>query len=355
MKRSTFLFSIASLLFFGQGCLGPAKGPAGPDLGVYKTLDGGQTWTHKRTLVSGPKITGAVASMSILTMVFDPQDRSTIYLGTAENGIVFTRDGGDSWQRSKSLTTGRVNAVAVDAKNKCTVYAASGNKLYKTSTCGLDWSQIFFNPRTDVSFTRIAVDWYNPTILFAGSSDGDVFRSVDSGEHWQVAKRVDGIPITSIVIDPRDSRVIYAGTQSDWIWKSADGGVTWAQIKKQFGDDLPDARRIVQIVADPVAANVVYSVSKYGILKSLDGGASWTPQKLTSPPSTMKINALAIDPKNNQRLVFAGVATLQFSDDGGASWTPKKLPTTQTGSSLLIDPLETNTIFLGTVPAPQKK
>ncbi len=352
----SFLMTVCAFTLFGQGCLGPAtKSPTGPDLGVYKTSDGGQTWVNKRALISGPKITGAVAGMSILAMGFDPQDRNTIYLGTAEHGIVFTRDGGDSWQRPKTLTTARVSAVVVDAKNKCTVYAASGNKIYKTDTCGLDWSQIFFNPRTDVSFTKLALDWYNPTIVFAGSSDGDLFRSSDSGVSWRVSKRVDGIPITSIVIDPRDSRVIYVGTQSDGIWKSADGGLAWTQIKKPFSDDLQDARRIAQIVPDPVAANVVYSVSKYGILKSTNGGESWTSLKLTSPPSSIKINAFAIDPKNNRRLIFTGVATLQFSEDGGATWTPKKLPTTQTGSSLLIDPLETNTIFLGTIPAPQKK
>lgn len=354
-KRATLFVPLLSLTLLGQGCFGPSKtGPTGPDGGVLKTTDGGQVWVNKKALVSGPKVTAAVASMSVLSMVFDPQDRNTIYLGTAENGVIFTLDAGDSWQQAKTLGSGRVNSVAVDAKNKCTVYAASANKIFKTETCGRDWSQIFFNPRTDVTFTRIVVDWYNPTILYAGSSDGDIFRSSDSGVSWQVSKRVDGVAITSIVVDPRDSRITYVGTQSDGIWKTSDGGATWQQIKKQFGEEYGDARRVIQVVPDPVEANVVYIVSRYGILKSPDGGNSWNALNLTSPPGTIKINALAIDPKNNKHLVYTGVSTLQFSTDGGVTWTPKKLPTTQAGSAILIDPSETNTIYLGTVPPPQK-
>lgn len=354
MKRIHFLLPLLALTLLGQGCFGPSKttGPTGPDGGVWKTTDSGTTWVNKKALVAGPKVSAGAASVTVLSMAFDPQDRLAVYLGTSENGVVYSVDGGESWQQSKALGSGRVNSVAVDPKNKCTVYAVSANKIFKTETCGRDWNQIFYDPRTDKFFTQIFVDWYNPTILYTGTNDGDIFRSADAGVSWQTAKRVDGNSITSIAMDPRDSRIIYVGTQNEGIWKTADSGTTWTQIKKQFGEDYSDARRVIQVVPDPVEANVVYSVSKYGILRSADGGDTWKALQLTSPPSTIKINALAIDPKNNRHLVFTGVATLQFSTDGGATWTPKKLPTTQSGGKLLIDPIETGTIYLGTVPPP---
>ncbi len=355
MKHLFIVIPLFSLVLLGQGCLGPtSSGPKGPDLGVYKTIDSGKTWINKRVLVTGPKVTGSVASMSILSMAFDPQDRNTIYLGTAENGVVFTLDGGDSWQQAKTLNAGRVNAIAVDSKNKCTMYATSGNKIFKTETCSRDWKQIFFNPRTEITFTRLALDWYNPTNLFAGTSDGDILLSTDAGEHWQTSHRVDGVPITSLVVDPRDSRILYAGTQSHGIWKTKDSGATWMQNKKQFGDDYQSAWRVTQVLPDPIDAKVVYSVSRYGILKSIDEGETWKALTLTAPPGTVKIHALAIDPKNNKRLIYTGVSTLQFSDDGGITWAAKKLPTTQAGNALLIDPLETSSVYLGTVPAPAK-
>ncbi len=348
------LLAGVTLALFGQGCGTTSTGPTGPDMGVWKTVDGGVTWVNKKAYVSGPKVTAGTASLSVLSMDFDPQDRTAIYLGTAENGVVYSLDSGESWQQSKSLGSGKVNDVAVDPKEKCTVYAVSGNKIYKTVTCGRDWNQVFYNPRTDTAFTQVAIDWYNPLTIYAGTSDGDIYRSIDSGVSWQTSQRIDGNGITSLVVDPHDSRIVYAGTQSQGIAKTTDGGATWTQIKKEFGDQYADGVRVLQVVPDPVTANVIYDVSRYGLLKSTDGGATWTGLQLTSPPGTIKINALAIDPKNNQHMIFTGVSTLQTTIDGGKTWTPKKLPTTQTGAKLLFDPIEPNTIYLGVIPAPSK-
>ncbi len=344
-----------AVVLFGQGCFGGGTTTStGPDGGVWKTSDHGVTWTNKRALVQSAKVSAAAANFGIVTMAFDPQDTSTLYAGTVENGLVFSLDGGDSWQPVKGLTAGRVNAVAVDSKNKCTLYVARVNEIYKTETCGRDWNKIFFDPRTDKVFTQLLVDWFNPTILYAGSSEGDIFKSVDAGTSWQAIKRVEGTRITQLVMDPRDSRVVYVGTQGDGLWKTLDAGMTWSQVKKQFGETYSDARRITQIVLDPKVANVVYLVSKYGIMKSDDQGETWKGMNLTAPPGSIVINSFAIDPMDPKKMVFTGVNALAYTSDGGVTWTAKKLPTTQVGSVLLIDPKNTNTIYLGTMPAPKK-
>jgi len=344
-----------ALVLFGAGCGGTATPAKGPDGGVWKTADGGQTWANKRNVVVGNKVTTAGAQFNVLDMVVDPQDNKAIYLATSANGVIYTLDGGELWQQAKIPNVTKVTAIAVDPKNKCTVYVASGNKIYKTDTCGRDWNQIFFEPRTEVVFTRLAVDHFNPTILFAGTSDGDILRSTTTGVSWEKIQRIDGVKITSLVIDPRDSRLVYVGTAGSGIFKTTDSGVTWTQIRKQFGDDLADGRKVVQVVVDPVEANVIYNVCKYGILKSTDGGETWKALNLTSPPGTVKISSLAVDPKNNKNLVYTGVSTLQFSTDGGVSWTPKKLPTTQAGSVVMFDSLDSKVLYLGTTSPPTKE
>jgi photosystem II stability/assembly factor-like uncharacterized protein len=348
-----------ALVLLGAGCGTTSTGPSGPDGGVWKTTDSGATWANQKAFVSGAKVSAGAATLDVVSMVFDPQDHNTVYLATRTNGLLYSLDSGASWQQAHAsdptktvLTSGMVSSIVVDPKDKCTVYAASANKIYKTTDCLRDWSQVFFDPRTDKSFTQLAVDWYNPTVLYAGSSDGDIYRSTDAGLSWQTVKRVDGIAITDMKVDTRDSRVVYVGTQGDGIWKTADSGTTWTQIKNQFGDNYHDARRVIQIVLDPVDAGTIYVISKYGIIKSTDSGNTWNALNLTSPPETVKINALAIDPRNNKHLVYTGVSTLQFSSDGGVSWTPKKLPTTQAGSALLFDPIDSNSIYLGTTPPP---
>jgi photosystem II stability/assembly factor-like uncharacterized protein len=352
IKSRSFLstaLAVFALLLVGQGCLGTGSTPAsGPDGGVWKTADRGKTWVSKRSLVSGATVNAAVANLSIVTMSLDPQDEKAIYLGTTENGILYTLDGGDSWRSAKPMSQGRVNFIAVDPKHKCTVYAVSTNKIYKTETCNRDWTQIFFDPRTDKVFTRIIVDWFNSTMVYAGTSEGDIFKSTDSGMTWKAIKRVEGTAITSLVMDPHDSRVIYAGTAGDGIWKTLDGGSTWLQIKKQFGEDFSDARRVTQIVVDPKNSNVIYEVSKYGIIKSTDQGETWKALNLIAPPGTITISAFAIDQTDNNKMIYTGPTTLAYSSDGGTSWTAQKLPTTRGGSSLIIDPKNGNTIYLGT-------
>lgn len=340
---------VLALILFGQGCLGTgSSNPQGPTGGVWKTTDRGLVWANKRALVQGAKVTAGAASLNVVDMAFDPQDTNTIYLATAENGLAYSLDAGDSWQLAKGLSTGKVNSVAVDPKNKCTVYAARANEIYKTETCGRDWTKIFFDPRTDKQFTRLVVDWFNPTTLYAGSSEGDIFKSQDAGLSWATSKRVEGSPITDMAMDPRDSRLLYAATLGNGVWKTADGGVSWTQISKQFGDEYRDARRATRVVIDPKAVNTLYVISKYGIIKSEDGGSTWKALNLTAPPETIKINALAIDPNDNKKMIYTGPTTFTLTSDGGVTWTAKKLPSAQAGTALLIDPKSGDTVYLGT-------
>lgn len=240
------IFPIFALTLFGQGCFGGGNQATGPDGGVWKTADRAENWTNKRALVDGPKVTAEAANISVRSMVFDPQDNKTIYLATDNLGLVHSNDAGDSWLKDTNLKLARVYSVAVDPKNKCVVYVTSANKIYKTENCTRDWEQIFFDPRTDKIFTQIVVDWFNPSILYAGTSEGDVFKSTDAGSSWQTSKRIEGTVVTAMVMDPRDSRVLYVGTSGDGIWKTLDGGNTWIHIEKQFGEEFREARRVTR-------------------------------------------------------------------------------------------------------------
>lgn len=347
-------FAVLSLL--GAGCFGSSAPAQSSDGGVWKSMDSGVTWVNKKALVTGAKVTAGVASAKIVQTVFDPQDNHTIYLATEDSGLLYSLDAGESWQKPQGdiLSTGRIGAIAVDPKNKCTVYAARTNSIFKTVDCGRDWERVFYDPRAEVIFTQLIVDWYNPTILFSGTSAGDVFRSQDSGVTWQISKRSDGSPIVSIAIDPRDSRLVYAATYGAGLLKTTDGGNSWIEIRKQFDDDLRDSRRAIQMIIDPVATGTVYVVSKYGIVRTIDGGSTWKGLKLTTPPGTVRINAMAIDPKNNKHIAYTGIRTLEFTTDGGETWRSQKLPTTKVGAVIMFDPIESKVMYLGTTELPKQ-
>lgn len=346
-----FLIPLGMVVLLGQGCFGASnQGPRGPDGGVFKTGDRGVTWAQKRVLIEGPKGI-SIGDFAITGLTFDPQDRNTVYAGTETRGVLMSLDGGDSWTASKGLT-GRVESVAVDAKNKCVVYATQGNKVWKTMNCGRDWTQAWFDPKTDKVFRRIVVDWFNPTILYSGSSEGDILKSTDGGVSWLLAKRADA-GVTSIVINPKDSRVVYVATQGDGVWKTMDGGNTWINIKKEL-QQFDNARRPTQIVVDALAPDTLYLVSKYGILKSGDAGASWTPLALTSQPNTVDIRWLAVNPRNSKELQYVTTNTLLVSSDAGATWTAKKIPSTRPATVLAVDPQDGNILYLGLGPVPKQ-
>ncbi len=346
---------ILALPLLGQGCFGTTKttSTTGPDLGVWKSSDRGLTWVHKKAYVEGPTLTAAAADFSVQSITVDPQDRLALYLGTQESGLVYSYDGGDSWSSFDSLEATDVKDVAVDSKNKCTLYAISMNKIYKTDTCGRDWDVAFFDPRTDVSFTQIMVDWFNPTLVYAGTSDGDIFKSTDEGESWTVIKRVNA-SVSSLVLSPHDSRLIYAGTDGDGIWKSLDGGITWIQIRKEFGD-IGNARRAIRVVPDPSDPNLIYLLHRDGIAKSPDQGATWEAMSLVTDIGENKVSDLAVDPNDPKQIVYTGPTALVFTKDAGATWEVKKLPTANLGTVVLIDPTDGNIVYLGVLPAKKKK
>lgn len=345
---------LLGLSVFGAGCFSTTKKTTvtGPDSGIWKTSDRGVTWINKKALVDGAKITAGAAELAVQTMAFDKQDRNAIYLGTQASGLVYSLDGGDSWTRMKSLDTANVTAVAVDTQDKCNLYATSLNRIYRTKNCGRDW-EAFFDPRTNKTFTRLAIDWFTPTTIYAGNDDGDIFKSTDQGVNWTVAKRVNA-SVTSMAISPQDSRVVYVGTDGDGIWKSLDGGVTWIQIRNEL-KDIDKARNVVKLVPDALNANRLYLVHRGGIAKSEDQGQTWQSMSLIGSVGENQITDLAIDPNDGDKLAYTGPTALVFTNDGGVTWEAKKLPTTSQGTVISFDAKDGNVIYLGTVPTKKKK
>lgn len=343
------LAPLCILSLFGAGCFGGATTSVGLDGGVFRTADNGTTWQQMSALNLGTKI-GSIADVGIVTVAVDPQDPQAIYAGTVQNGLLYSLDGGMSWQSAKGLSSGKVTAVSVDPKDKCTIYAARGNQIHKTTNCSRDWNLVYVDSRPDVVFNALVVDWFNANRVYIGSSLGDVSRSDDGGVSWARLTQDVSSAVTGVEVDPRDSRTIYVGTYGSGLLKTVDGGQTWQSIYKQFAD-YDYSRRVTQIVVDPHLANTVYSVSKYGILRTQDGGATWSPLKLPTPNGTVTIRSLAVHPGNSSLLVYATDNNLVFSADGGQTWMPKKTPTTRGTAVLRFDSPSTTALFLGAMPA----
>jgi photosystem II stability/assembly factor-like uncharacterized protein len=224
-------------------------------------------------------------------------------------------------------------------------YLTLKNKIYKTENCGRDWEEMFFDPKTSKTFTHIAVDWFNSTIVYAGTSEGDIFKSTDAGLSWLVSKRADA-RVTDIEIDHQDSRTVYVGTFGDGVWKTMDGGNTWVRIRDQL-KEFKDARRVKMLTVDLQHPERLYLVSKYGIIVSEDGGDTWTAIELTSEPNTVDIKGFGIDARDSEKWQYVTENTLVISSDGGKTWNSQRLPSTRDASVMLLDPEDGEVIYVG--------
>ncbi len=346
-KRKIFSLIILSLsLIFLGGCsfgFGSNKGNL-PDAGVYKSVDYGKHW---RQIAAVPTISGHPASIGrvgVLCMTLDPEDHNTIYLGTERNGIYYTYDGGQEWQHFDSFPKGKVYDIKVDPSSKCILYATYKNLVKKSTDCGRSWQTIFVEDNPQIEMTALAIDNYNTNILYAGTSHGVVYKSFDAGHSWSTPfKKVDSY-IKKILVNPLDTRIIYVATRSNGLFKTTDAGKTWKDLNKNLSK-YPGYNQYIDLFFNPSRKNSLFLISRYGLLKTEDGGLTWEPIPLLTAPGRADIRAGAVDPKNDNYLYYATKTTFYRTVNGGKDWVATKLFSTKPPTAMLVDPQQTNVIY----------
>lgn len=343
-KNYLIIFLFSMLVLTGVNCIRLGT-PTAADGGVFKSADKGETWQQKVKVATTEAKQVTIGNVNVVLMVMDPQDANTIYLGTAENGLYLTYDGAQSWQKTV-FDRGRIGAIAIDPKNKCNIYVALSNKIFKSSDCIRTWQEIYVETRPGQIVTSIVVDFYDPKIIYAGLSAGDLLKSIDSGASWSVIKRFEN-EVAKILLAPYDSRIIYVATRGAGIWKSTDAGASWIS----FGDQLREfagAFEFKDLVLDQSQKDTLILASKYGLLRTRDGGTSWQPINLLTPPGSVDILSLAVNPQNGNEIYYGTISTLYKSINGGERWITRKLPTSRAATYLLVDFENPNIVYLGT-------
>lgn len=343
MRQKHFVFlALLALPLLGQQCIRFGGGSSGTDGGVYKSVNNGGEWKQKSAI---PTVTGSprtFGSANIVMLAQDPADRLALYAGTRESGMLYTYDGGETWRQPKDLVQGAVNAVAVDPKDKCTVYVATANRVLKTTDCSRSYAESY---RDATAISAFAADYFNTGHLYLGTEKGAVLKSADGGRTWGLLQDLKG-KIIDIVINPKDSRIVYVAVSRRGVWKSTDAGRSWQDLTGGF-KKLAGSTDIKRLVVSGANAEIVVMASKYGLIRSKDGGASWEPLTLLTKPGSIEIDSLALDPKSANRLYYGTTSTFYKSEDGGATWSTKKLPTSRAATALLVDAGDSNVIYLG--------
>lgn len=362
LKQFALLGLLISGAFFLSACSLSGNPDAGLDSSVFLSIDGGNSW-REAVAMATPGDPKNIKNLNVNAMVFDPQDNFAVYLASRGDGLYYTYNViNEGWQKAKGLPSETVNDVRVDYQNKCLIYAAVANRLYKSEDCSRSFSQIYFDNNPEVSVNAIALDFYNPRNIYIGTSRGEVIKSIDRGESWRTIQRLENDGVSQLILSPLDSRLVFMASTNNKIYSFNTSSVVDSSdpisLERSFAvsnfTDLNPVLRdydLGRTFRDFVVSSdgKMFIATNQTILRSPDNGITWEKLKLIPPEKDAVINSLAVDAKNSDNIFYVTNTAFFRSTDGGVTWSTKKLPTSRAGSALLVDFENPNNIYLGTV------
>jgi photosystem II stability/assembly factor-like uncharacterized protein len=175
----------------------------------------------------------------------------------------------------------------------------------------------------DAVIMSMIVDSRSSSVLYAtswtfGSKGGGVYRSADAGHTWQLIG-LDGLVVRAIAAAPSNPDTLVAGA-TDGVYRSDDSGKHWARISPENHDDL---RNFDSIAIDAHDPNTIYAGTYHLPWKTTDGGKTWAPihQGMVDDSDVMSIT---IDQGNSSHVFASACSGIYHSSDGGANWTKFK-------------------------------
>lgn len=267
-------------------------------------------------------------------------DGKVTYAAT-DHGVFRTSDGGKTWTGG-NLNNVTTSALAVDPTNPNTVYAGTNLGAFKSTDGGATWGGISNGLNVTGSITPLAIviDPFQPSTMYINFvGPGGLYRSTDAGNSWQAIgpptpnQSTNGFYTYAFALDPKQEGVIYAGGGMGFV-KSTDSGASWTFLTSEVGTESQYGLAI-----DPSNPSTLYVVNPGGALeKSIDGGRTFT---FIGPADVQYLEAVAIDPMNPSRVYTASQGEVYASSDAGATWSPIAAAA---GPVLLIGP---NTLLVG--------
>lgn len=159
MKKKLVLLAIIPVLFLSACVINFGIG-VNNDSGFFASQNRGKEWLQKVELMNIGEGRSFFNNSKPIFLKVDPQDPKTFFVGTMSDGIFYSFNQGNSWQ--KTLTgKGVIHDMAIDPKENCVIYAVAGNKVYKTRDCMRHWENIHIEGLPEESIKAIAVDDYN--------------------------------------------------------------------------------------------------------------------------------------------------------------------------------------------------
>ncbi len=287
--------------------------------GLFVSRTGGGHWRGAPSAGAG-----VPPDLGLTTLAIDPAATGTVYLGS-QAGLMKSTDAGAHWvqlQPHGGVCFG-VASLVVDPSLPATLYA-TGEIATSCSSSGTFECSSFKSLDGGVTWACLGVDLFrivaapsSPATLYGlGPADSGgvaqpLYRSIDRGVTWVVvdAALPDSLhQVVTLLVDPTDEQRLFAGTGSGEVWRSLDGGQHWNEIDR----GLPAVGVPLLLALDLLSPETIYAAaSELGVYRSADEGATWQPllaglPPLDGPPFNIVLyNQLVADPLHSGTLYLA--------------------------------------------------
>ena len=314
--------------------------------GVWKTTDGGTYWEN----VSGSYFETA----SVGAIAVSDSDPDVIYVGMGEScirldvshgdGVYKSEDGGQTWTNLGLRNTRHIARVRVHPEDPNLVYVAAlghafgpdpDRGVFRSKGGGKTWEKVL-SKSDRAGAIDISIASHDPRVIYAslwqtirrpwtlesGGPDSGIYRSTDGGDTWTDISDNPGLPKgikgrIGVAASPARPGRVWATIEADkgGVYRSDDEGDTWELVSDQ--SDLRARPWYYQhIFADPQDPQAVW-VLNYKAWKSLDGGETFN--EVTTPHGDN--HDLWIDPLNPLRMIEGNDGGACVSFNGGLSWS----------------------------------
>lgn len=272
--------------------------------GIYKSTDAGKTWNH----------IGLENTMHISSIRIDPGNPDIVYVAaqgsayapTPDRGVYKSTNGGETWTKVHFVdNTSSVSNLSMDMNNPRILYAAywdtqrtpwfirsggPGSGIYKTTDAGKTWTKLSKGlPETDMGKIGVSVSRANSERVYAiiEAEKGGLYRSDDAGESWELINESRIIQTRSwyymhVFADTKNENLVYVLNAP--FNKSIDGGKTFTQVKVPHGDNH-------DLWINPENPEIMINSNDGGANVSLNGGKSWSTQRNQPTAQFYRVNA----------------------------------------------------------------
>lgn len=312
--------------------------------GLWKTVNAGHTWTP---------VFDNEQSYSVANVVIDTTNPNVIWVGTGENnaqrsvsygdGVYKSIDGGRTWSNVGLKQSEHIGKIVIDPTNSDIVFVAAQGPLstkggerglYKTIDGGKSWrkvldggnwagaSDVVIDPRNHNVLLATTWQRYRRTYGYiAGGPESALWRSTDGGETWR--KSQAGLPTNEdigrigLAISPKNPDVVYAIVEAansrGGFFRSRDNGVNWERMSAHATIGLYYS----EIFADPHDADRVYSMDVFNMVTD-DAGRTF--RRVGERNKHVDNHVMWIDPADADHLINGNDGGLYESHDRGQNW-----------------------------------